>query len=252
MLLSKYASSNQSSEPFKIWSRNNLNFTQAIAVLKKYAYRPHCGTLDNGMVDTRTFFYIREFLYQMEAENRRGAFVVTWALNFTENKKTQEMYTMPFNTNNIDLTVSANVIYGLTSAALGGLSDPNEWFDLEVQMIYENTTNLLVWAIKQNFSGRPDIALTYYPSMLNFYWFTARTLNLIQTYGAAELPFSVIGTVKEKLIDVMQNVVSPTMLKMAVDNQEDATIYFEEFLGGNDRNLFGKFGKIIMVCVKLL
>ena len=194
------------------------------------------------MVDTRTFLYIKEFLYQMEAEGRRGAFVVTWALNFSEDKKTQDTYAMPFNTNNIDLTVSANVIYGLTSAVLRGLGDPKEWFDLEVQMIYENTTNLLAWAIERNFSGRPDIALTYYPSVLNFYWFTARTLNLIQTYGA-ELPFSVIGTVKEKLVDVMQNVVSPAVLKMAVDNQKDATIFFEEFLGSNDRDLLGKFEK---------
>lgn len=221
-------------------------------MLKKYAYRPHCGTLDNGLVDTRTFLYIREFLYRMEAEDRRGAFVVTWALNFTEDKKMQETYAMPFNTNNIDLTVSANVIYGLTSAALGGLGDPNEWFDLEVQMIYENTTNLLVWAIKRNFSGRPDIALTYYPSVLNFYWFTARTLNLIQTYSAAELPFSVIGTVKEKLIDVMQNVVSPTVLKMAVNNQKDATIYFEEFLGKSDRDLFGKFVYVLLEIARVV
>lgn len=240
-LLSRYAAANHSSTPYLTWSKNNPNLTQAMAVLKKYAYRPHSGKLDNGMVDPRTFLYIRDFLYEMEAEGKTGAFVVTWALNFTEDKEMQGNYVMPFNTNNIDLTVSTNVVYGLTSAALEGLGDPKTWFNPEVQMIYENTTNLLAWAIERNFSGRPDIALTYYPSVLNFYWFTARTLNLIRSYDG-ELPFAVIGRVKERLLDVMQNAVSPTVLKMAITDQQEqgATVYFDDFLGNDDRDFFGK------------
>ena len=214
-----------------------------MAVLKKYAYRPHSGTLDSGMVDPRTFFYIREYLYQMEAENKKGAFVVTWALNLTEDKETVDNYAMPFNTNNIDLTVSSNVIYGLTSAVLAGLGNPKEWFDVDIQMIYENTTDLLAWEIERNFSGRPDIALTYYPLVLNFYWFTARTLNLIQSYEEShngDLPFPVLNTVKDRLLDVMQNVVTPTVVKMATVGKQNTTVYFDEFLGNNDRDAFGR------------
>ena len=196
------------------------------------------------MVDPRTFFYIREYLYEMEATNKTGAFVVTWALNLSEDRKTHENYAMPFNTNNIDLTVSSNVIYGLTAAVLAGLGDPREWFDTEVQMIYENTTDLMAWEIERNFSGRPDIALTYYPSVFNFYWFTARTLNLIQGHMARHsgvLPFPVIGRVKERLLTALRNVVTPSILKMATPDERNATVYFDEFLGGNDRNMLGNF-----------
>lgn len=194
------------------------------------------------MVDPRTYLYIKDYLYQTEAENKEGAFVVTWALNFTEQKSTRDSYVMPFNTNNIDLTVSSNVIYGLTSAILEGLGDPSEWFDSEVQMIYENTTDLLAWEINHNFTGRPDLALTYYPSVLNFYWFTARTLNLIQSYLAShhgDLPYPVMNTVRERLLDSMQNVVSPNLIKMARPDQQEGMAYFDDFLGNDDKDMFG-------------
>lgn len=244
-LLLNYANqTNHSQALFQTWLKNNTNFVQAIALLKKYAYRPQSGMLDNGMVDPRTFLCIREYLYEMEAANRTGAFVVTWALNLSEDRETHDNYAMPFNTNNIDLTVSTNVIYGLTAAVLAGLGDPEEWFDAEVQMIYENTTDLIVWEIERNFSGRPDIALTYYPSVLNFYWFTARTLNLIQGYlvrhGGVLPPFPVLGRVKERLLVAMRNMVTPTVLKMATPDEQGSTVYFDEFLGGNDRTTLGK------------
>ena len=208
----------------------------------KYAYRPHSGNLDNGMVDPRTFFYIREYLYQMEAGNRQGAFAVTWMLNLTEDRRTAETYAMPFNTNNIDLTVSSNFVYGLTAAILAGLGRPEEWFVDDLQMIYENTTDLLSWQIERNFSSRPDIALTYYPSVLNFYWFTARILNVIRTYQGShgdELPFPVIGRVGNRLLDVVRNVISPTVVKMATHDEQNTTVYFDDFLGNNDKDLNG-------------
>ena len=242
-LLASYSATNHSSLPFQTWMKYNENFTKAMAALKKYAYRPHSGNLDNGMVDTRTYFYIREYLHEMEAEKRQGAFVLTWALNLTEDNKTLDNYAMPFNTNNIDLTVSSNVVYGLTAAVLGGMGDPKQWFDEDVQMIYENTTDLLAWGIERNFSSRPDIALTYYPSVYNFYWFTARTLNLIQSYMASHhgsLPFPVLGTVKDRLLDVMKNTVSPKVVKMATPDQQNATVYFDDFMGNDDRDIRGK------------
>ena len=246
-LLLNYANqTNHLQALFQTWLKNNTNFVEAVALLKKYAYRPQSGTLDSGMVDPRTFLYLREYLYQMEAANRTGAFAVTWALNLSEDRETHDSYAMPFNTNNIDLTVCSNVVYGLTAAVLARLGDPGpeEWFDAEIQMIYENTTDLIVWAIEQNFSGRPDIALTYYPSVFNFYWFTTRTLNLIQSYSARHdgvlPPFPVLGRVKERLLVAMRNVVTPTVLKMATQDEQGATACFDEFLGGNDRTILGE------------
>ena len=66
------------------------------------------------------------------------------------------------------------------------------WFNDEVRVIYENTTSMIAWFIQRNFSDRPDLALTYYPSVFNFYWFTARSLNLLKThklkYGSLPYP----------------------------------------------------------------
>lgn len=255
-LLSGHASRNhQSSALFQDWTKENINFVQSITALKKYAYRPDSDTLDYGMLDPRTFFYIREYLYQMETQNKKGAFVVTWVLNLSENIETFDNRAMPFNTNNIDLTVSSDVIYGLTSAVLAGIGDPNMWFDVDTQMIYENTTDLLAWEIERNFSGRPDLALTYYPSVLNFYWFTARTLNIIQNYATSHdgmLPFPVLGTVKDRLLDALQNTVTPTVVKSAQSSdKQNTTVYFDEILGINDRNILGIIENLLDACMQL-
>ena len=42
---------------------------------------------------------------------------------------------MPFNINNVDVTVSANVIFGVTSAVLTGLLPPSVLDDLDLQVI---------------------------------------------------------------------------------------------------------------------
>ena len=38
----------------------------------------------------------------------------------------------------------------------------------------------------------------------------------------------------------MRNVVTPTVLKMATQDEQGATAYFDEFLGGNDRTILGE------------
>lgn len=43
-----------------------------------------------------------------------------------------------------------------------------------------NVTNLLAWAIESNIINiRTDLALTYYPSVYDFYWFVARNVFLL-------------------------------------------------------------------------
>ena len=47
--------------------------------------------------------------------------------------------------------------------------------------LYKSMADLVVWSIE---SGeillRPDLAMTYYPSDYDFYWFVARTVHLLE------------------------------------------------------------------------
>ena len=52
-------------------------------------------------------------------------------------------------------------------------------------MLYENTTSFIEWVIESGtMTSRPDLALTYYPSRYNFYWFVARTRFLLACRSA--------------------------------------------------------------------
>jgi len=45
-----------------------------------------------------------------------------------------------------------------------------------------SVTRLLVWAIENEIAiKRPDLALTYYPSIMNFYWFVGRIILYLDT-----------------------------------------------------------------------
>ncbi len=151
---------------------------------------------------------------------------------------------MPFNANNIDLTVSTNVVYGISSTVLSGsnnYTNGSNWFDPELQLIYEHPTNLMAWFIERNFSNRPDLALTYYPSVYNFYWFTARSVNLLRSYSQrhGRLPYAVMERAMDTLTVAMRGAATTDILKKAVTDK-DGLMYFDDFLGDNDKNMQGE------------
>ena len=81
--------------------------------------------------------------------------------------------------------------------------DISTWFDYVVfyvfhfiiitfQNIYNHTTLMMSYEMSHNFSNRRDLALTYYPSKFECYWFIARTVTLLRRYKATQpLPFKV-------------------------------------------------------------
>lgn len=237
---SMLSSSERTKVQFQMWKGNNTNFTQVFSSLKKYAYRPFT-TGETAIIDPRTYFYLREYLQALQKEQYPAAFVATWAHTISEDYKTRFSFAMPFHVNNVDLTVGANVIYSITATYLTELADTKDWFDEDVQMIYENTTNLLAWATHHNFSGRPDFALTYYPSIYNFYWFTSRSLNLLQTHSSngQPLPHPVLARVMAALSTALRGDVTADLLRRATPDNE-GFIYFEDFLGNADKNILGK------------
>ena len=206
--------------------------------MKKYAYRPF-GSGDTAIIDPRTYFYMRKYLHTLD-EQYPAAFVTTWAHTITEDYGTRFSFGMPFHVNNVDLTVGANSIYGMTAAVLSNLTDSKEWFDEDLQVIYENTSSLITHMISHNFSSRPDFALTYYPSIYNFYWFTSRTLHLIRTYASGHtLPYAVMERVLDRLSLTLRENVTADLLKRATTDK-DGLVYFEDFLGNGDKNILGE------------
>jgi len=45
-----------------------------------------------------------------------------------------------------------------------------------------NSTALVAHEIHTNLSSRPDLALTYYPSKFEFYWFVSRTFAFLNRF----------------------------------------------------------------------
>jgi len=222
------------------WLSSNGNSGEAMSALKRYAYRPLSSDPAQNFIDTRTYFYMREFLYH---NHGHLALATTWAMDINQDKQTFTDYAMPFHANNVDLTVSANVIYGLSAAVLDSSVNGScpEWFDSELQMIHMNTTNMLSWFIMRNFSSRPDLALTYYPSVYNFYWFTSRIWNLLASYVAknSKLPCSSMDSSFETLEVALLGAATGDLLSRA-STDKDGLVYYDDFLGKADKTILGK------------
>ena len=82
---------------------------------------------------------------------------------------------IPFHTNNVDLSVNANVLYGLTLHFINVDKGDAQKFEI-VKDLYVDIVKFLKWAIEKRIPfERPDISLVYYPSKFDFFWFIART-----------------------------------------------------------------------------
>ncbi|XP_071949300.1 uncharacterized protein [Antedon mediterranea] len=228
---------------YNTWSKQNTNYQTAFQDLKKFAYRPMSEELDENAIDTRTYYYLRGFLQEAKENSQSVSLITTWVQNIAEERYlSYEGVSMPFHINNVDTTVAANSIYGLTSAVLYDLSSDSSWFDNDIQAIYANSTSLIVWLINHNvIEERPDLALTYYPSRYSFYYYVARTLFILETKYAndGELPFEVLDQMRMNLKRALQGKVSKMIQSEAILDYDDM-IFFEEFIGNGDTDLSGQ------------
>lgn len=119
---------------FPRWMQTNSNMQKLIELTLRYAYRPSSASLDQNTIDPRTYFWMRDFV----RDNPDAVIVTTWAQNISEVRKAAHLgVRMPFNLNNVDVTVGANVLYGITSAVIYDLLDFKQYFseDLGVSII---------------------------------------------------------------------------------------------------------------------
>jgi len=56
--------------------------------------------------------------------------------------------------------VGANFVYGATSGSIYNINNYGDYLlnSTDLQRVYLNTTKFISWAIKSNFSSRPDLA----------------------------------------------------------------------------------------------
>lgn len=267
------------SQVYKSWLSNNTNIQNLINATEYYAYRPFDSDSNANTIDPRTFFWARGFVQEASDKNQPLSLITTWIQNIDEQRKLRaQKVAMPFNVNNVDVTVAANSIYGMTSAALFNINQFGDKFLQSPDLIqtYLNSTKFISWAITSNFTGRPDLALVYYPSNFkhsrslfiiklsflgtyNFMWYASRTLFLIENeyqkfshmaahkdehYDEAKFVHlsslrDILTEAKFYLEDTFKTTVTKFLLREAVKASANQT-YFRDFLGMNDTSIFGK------------
>ncbi|KAK6985584.1 hypothetical protein BgiMline_015171 [Biomphalaria glabrata] len=222
-------------EAWSLWQSQNMNLTSVFDALKKYAYRPFSSDPNVNTIDPRTYFYIRKFLDKAKADGGDIALVTTWIQSIEELRMLFYLNVgMPFQLNNVDVTVAANTIYGITSSILSGLVSPDVLADPVLEQIYINTSSLIAFVIKTNFTGRPDLALTYYPSQIEFYWFVSRTVSALATAAqTGSIPLVVMEAVYNILKNATQYEMTKAILAQAKSEQSEK-VYFDDFLGDGD------------------
>ena len=65
-----------------LWAGQNTNLTSVVDALRQYAYKPFSGDQNVNTIDTRTFYYMRQFLGEAIARKEDIALVPTW-VSFT-------------------------------------------------------------------------------------------------------------------------------------------------------------------------
>lgn len=249
----KYAFSYQS------WKQNNTNTNDLIKLTNKYSYQPFSSDLNKNSIDPRTYFYARGFIQEAFKQNKSVSLISTWIQNVDEQRKLkQKSISMPFNVNNVDVTVAANSIYGITSGAIYNINDFRDNFLKSQELIqtYLNTSKFVSWTISNNFTGRPDLAQVYYPSRYNFLWYASRSLFLIESElkkfnqqkqsDSLEEYFTnfqklekILSESKKYLQNAFENAVTRFLIDSRINNRENET-FFRDFIGLNDTNIFGR------------
>ena len=125
------------------WAQTNSNMKKLVELTLRYAYRPSTDDLDLNIIDPRTYFWMRDFI----RDNPQTILPSTWAQNISQVRKfARRGVQMPFDVNNIDVTVAANVLHGITSAIIDDLIDFKDYFneDMQVSVISVIRTLLLL------------------------------------------------------------------------------------------------------------
>lgn len=242
------------------WANNNTDINGLVDATVKYAYQPFEKDISKNTIDTRTYFFARPFVQEAAKNSQPVSLITTWVQNIDEQRYLyNKRISMPFNMNNVDVTVGANSVYGIAAGAIYNINGFGDAFLNSPQLIqtYLNTTRFITWSIKANYTSRPDLAQVYYPSRFNFLWYASRSLFLIENElqklnsplvtDPNEQGFlnnlralkDILTEAKDYLKEAFENDVTGFLVRTAVNATSEST-YFRDFLGLNDTDIFGK------------
>ncbi|KAL4426332.1 hypothetical protein ABPG74_011484 [Tetrahymena malaccensis] len=220
------------------WESQNNDYEGFYSIVKKYAYRPlsqqfqsNFSTNASDIIDPRTYFYLHQFI-QQNSEFPITLFS-TWLIN--QNDEKSNVVKQPFHTNNVDLTVNANSLFGLNSLLTTLSKEEAENLfsnDLDLKGLHRNVTNLLAYGIQSGIVlSRPDLALTYYPSEYDFYWFVARNVHLLRTAKQNnKLFFDELEYCLSTLEDSLLNIGIQQLIDQS-QTDDQGNVFWEGFLG---------------------
>lgn len=226
---------------FRVWEPRNSDIKALVKVWKHYKYDPFDKrSQSRRTIDPRTYFWIRKFLHQVqrdEGEDASLSIIPTWLLDLDDIRDkfyTQEI-SMPFQTNNLDASVIANAIFGLSSAYIYSSETGHSIFesDQELQKLYLDSARLLKFALDENIMGyRADLALLYYPPVYDFYWFVSRIVHLLNSYSHS-INVSVIKEVQHLLTEGIRGPGTEQLISRRVEDPS-GYVYWDDFLGNSD------------------
>eukprot|EP01116_Phalansterium_solitarium_P003926 TRINITY_DN14774_c0_g1_i1.p1 TRINITY_DN14774_c0_g1~~TRINITY_DN14774_c0_g1_i1.p1 ORF type:complete len:644 (+),score=221.97 TRINITY_DN14774_c0_g1_i1:909-2840(+) len=223
---------------YSSWEASNKDITALFALEELFSYKPldpnANSTMDN-LIDPRTYYFLSKYLDQLNEQGvlNTTAFPATWLLNIPTEIPFVNEEGMPSNTDNVDLCVLANFLYGTSHAVLQGLNNGSarSYFesDTNFQNLYTSAANVVSWGITSGAAAtRPDIGLLYYPSLYDFMWMVARTSFLFRQFESA-LPPAMANAAVE-LSNAMRTAGTDLLVGLAESDGIHGT-WWDDFLG---------------------
>jgi hypothetical protein len=145
---------------------------------------------------------------------------------------------MPMNSNNVDLAVVTNFLYGTFSHlahAVEGTSSP-KWLSQDVINVIRTSSELLTWSFDTGIiEQRPELVLLYYPSVHDFLFFVGRLTQLLDQYPESFDDPSIHSLALE-LAPKLRKGATDLALKLALHSQDGTYTYWQDFLGLADED----------------
>jgi hypothetical protein len=131
-------------------------------------------------------------------------------------------------------------MFGLTSGLLYNEKFENYFQDEDLQKLYEDTADMLVWVLESDaMNERPDLTLLYYPPVYDFYWFVSRISHLLNSSpNGRKYPLHrILDPIRVKLTNAIRQFGAEQLLNRM--QRQGSYVFWDDFLGNADVNEAG-------------
>jgi len=229
-----------------LWETANNNLGSVFDYYVKYSYRPFSADSSANIIDSRTYFWIHDFLNEL-GQNKSPqdlqslAFISTWFQSLAEIRvKNGEGTRIPFNLNNVDVSVAANSFFGISSHLIMHPETSATIMSDDLRELLDSTCSLLEHVLEKDIlHKRGDLALLYYPPVYDFYWFVSRAVHVIESHLFDSHPFhAFLSSISSRLSKAMRKYGMEQIFNSASTEHDSFTgktySYWDDFLGNSD------------------